>query len=172
MRKRQILKGTAVTVLIFLVIGMAVIYFCKPVYYRLYPWDRISGTVHVTIDGRAYELKPESFGGYIYGGDDVPKPMNINISNDGSAEIGIKGGGYGDYSTELRTASPEIMIGMGTFQFNWWNVERFDLYVDIDTVNGTVRYSGERSFIAEDGRTEKREIDKTQSIGENLWISL
>ena len=171
MRTRQILKGTAATVLIFLVIGMVVIYFCKPVYYRLYPWDRISGTVHVTMDGRAYELKPDSFGEYIYEGD-APKPMNISILNDGSAEIGIKGGGYGEYSTELRIASPEIRIGLGTFQFNWWNVERFDLYIDIDTVNGTVRYSGEKSFIAEDGRTENREIDKTQSIGEDLWISL
>lgn len=163
-RKKE-LKVTLVTLLSVVLIISVICFLYKPIYYRLYFGDRIKGTISVIVDGEAYELQPKE----IQGSDE------LDISDNGVAELSIHGGEYGGYPiyVYLDTADIETQsIRINCFQHNWWNVTEFKFNIEINTNQNIITFKGDYSTIADSGKKCNDKIEKQQSLDdEYLEIS-
>lgn len=153
-------KGIAAAGIV-LVLCTAFWYFCKPVYYRLYPFDRIRGNIQVVVDGQVCTLSEESF-------TDCRK---VKLHDDGSASIGIQAGKYGGYEFLLHPDAMEQSISFRCFQHNWWNVMDFTVVINVDTQTAYVQYSGFVTTVGDDGRKLHDEIHSEQELTEEMKLS-
>ncbi len=113
---------------------MAFCFFCKPIYYRIYPFDRIKGDIHISINGQP--LSPESISFY-----NKSRCDDISVkTKDNKSYVSIRGGKYGGYSFAIDIPEMNKPIEVGIFQPNWWNAIDFFLSIDIDTVNNEILY--------------------------------
>lgn len=114
---------------------MVFCFFCKPIYYRIYPFDRIKGDIEIIIDGQS--LSPESSSFYNKSRcDDISVKTKDNISS-----VSVRGGKYGGYSFTIDIPEINRPIEVRVFQLNWWNTIDFYLSVDIDTAHNEIIYS-------------------------------
>ena len=118
------------------------------VFYRVYPFARITGTVTVTVDGKPYSLHPHSISALEDSHRDTP---HSSIKPDGSARVRIHAGRYGMYGFCLTIDDVAQPIRITAYQFDWWNVTRFDLTVSVDTVSNSVTFYTETQEIDDDG---------------------
>lgn len=147
------------------IFGAAAFFPGRLVYYRLYTGNRITGTVHVEVDDIAYRLDEKDIS--------LSDTGDVTINDDGSADISIHAGEYGKYRFEISDTPAGNVISVNCFQFNWWNVQTYDLTIAIDTSSGTVTYSGEYTTIAENGRKEYETIASAQGLAHDtlqVWI--
>lgn len=134
------IKKTAAVIAAAILIISAVCFLGKPIYYRLYLGDRITGTLTVTVDGEAYELDSKQFDGL----------TGFDTRGDGSAELKIHGGEYGGYPIALHLPFDAVSeIQLRCYQANWWDVAKFDLHMDIQTDAQTVTVIGTYSTVGE-----------------------
>lgn len=139
-------------------------YFCKPIYYRLYPFDRIRGRIQINVDGQPAELS-EASAQNIFRCED----MSFRRNADGSADISITAGEYGSYGFGISAENFSRPIEVTVMQLNWWSVTEFDLLCDIDTAAETVRFTCGHTTIAEDGKRLGESIADTVGFSaENL----
>ncbi|MDE7099133.1 MAG: hypothetical protein K2O60_08320, partial [Ruminococcus sp.] len=105
-----------------------------PIYYRIYPFDRIKGYIRIIIDKQT--LSPESISFH-----NKSRCDDISVkTKDNESYISIKGGEYGGYSFTIDIPEINKPVEVRVFQANWWNTTDFALTVNIDTVNNEVRY--------------------------------
>ena len=137
----------------------------KPFYYRVYLGDRIKGSVSVEIDDEVYPLREDKI--------KLLDSGKITVNDNGTAEISFRAGRYGSYKFNILALSGENPITVNCFQHDWWNVQRFELLVKIDTVSNTISYTGNYSVISKDGRKIYESINKKQSLKDEslntLW---
>lgn len=113
---------------------MTFCFFCKPIYYRIYPFDRIKGNIHIRINKQP--LSPENISFY-----NKSRCDDISVkTEDNKSYVSIRGGKYGGYSFEIDIPEINKPIEVCVFQANWWNTTDFAISIDIDTVNNEVRY--------------------------------
>lgn len=123
----------------------------RPMYYRLgFFGKRISGTVRVEIDGAVYDLEAEDF--RIIPSVTIGNRLSVREQADGSARVAIKAGNYGKYAFSLQLEGLDRPIRIISYQFNWWNVTRFDLQIRVDRAAGTVSFESEAEVLDENGR--------------------
>ncbi len=133
----------------------AVWYFYKPLYYRLYPFDRIRGTVSVSVDGRQAELSS----------------AEGLISSDGAARVSIKAGEYGGYSFDLYADGISRPIEINIYHYNWWNVTQFQLECAADTQSETIDISCRYTMLSEEGTELPESFCKTVAYdSERIYI--
>ena len=89
-------KIIAVVLAVILLFAGISYLFLKPLYYRFFYFgDRISGTVHITIDGEEYDLQRSD----VTGQQDFMNEVEVGVRNGtDEARISIHGGEYGPYS--------------------------------------------------------------------------
>lgn len=113
---------------------MVFCFFCKPIYYRIYPFDRIKGNIHIRINEQP--LSPESINFY-----NKSRCDDISVkTKDNKSSVSVKGGEYGAYSFTIDIPEINKPIEVQIFQANWWDTTDFALSIDIDTVNNEVCY--------------------------------
>ena len=57
---KKIMIGLGICLLLVLLLGSCSYLFARPMYYRLfYPWDRVTGTVQVELDGESVPFTVE-----------------------------------------------------------------------------------------------------------------
>lgn len=133
------IKKAAAALAVILAIA-AVCILGKPIYYRLYPGDRITGYLTVTVDGEAYALGSEQFEGL----------TSFDAREDGAAKLGIHAGEYGGYPIVLHLPFDAVSeLQIRCFQANWWDVAKFDLHMEIQTAEQTVTATGTYSTVGE-----------------------
>ena len=118
-------------------------------YYRIYPFNRITGTMTVTVDGMPYVLQADSISAEENAS--FSEAPRIRLHADGSAQVAIRAGKYGDYGFLVSVDGIEQPIRIGTFHYNWWAVTQFDLSVSIDTSADTVTFRCAAKVIGNDG---------------------
>lgn len=135
------LKGTAI-VLTILLLFMIVLRFLTPgIYYRFYFGDRIKGTVTVMIDGEPAVILKDSLS-------DSQTRAEGNVLH-----ISARANAYGSYPFSFSVEElPDITFHFYSFQFNWWNVTRFDLRYNVNTEERIVEYRAEHTELEESGR--------------------
>ena len=156
----KVKKGIAAAGIV-LVLCTGFWYFCKPVYYRLYPFDSIRGSIQVVVDGKTCPLSEECF-------TDCGK---VKPQEDGSAKISIKGGTYGGYEFKVLTDALEQPVTLRCFQHNWWNIWDFDLKIEIDTEQGSTAIKGTAMDIDNYGRKCYDNFSYAYDMAEEIRVS-
>ena len=122
----------------------------RPWYYRLgYFGGRVSGTVSVEMDGARYDLRAEDFS--IVKNGHWGERMSVREKPDGSARVAIKAGDYGSYGFYLRLEGLEQPIRIMSYQYNWWNVTRFELLIRVDRPAGKIYIESAAEDLDENG---------------------
>lgn len=135
----------------------------RPLYYRFYPFDRITGTLRITVDGEEYALKAGDVTGRL---DASEIAVGFRNGADG-AEISIRGGEYGPYSLLIQVDGVSIPMEAVVYQSNWWNVVKFDLDISIDRAAGTITFTSSAKVVNAGSRriTEKHTTTASFSDG-------
>lgn len=165
-RKKVFMIVLCVVVGIILLIGalFALLRAAFPtLYYRVYPFDRITGTVTVTVDGKPYPLHSDSFSTDKTVYRNTP---HASINADGSARVRIRGGEKTSYGFLLHIDGVDQPIRIGTFHFNWWDVTQFDLTVSVDASADTVTFRCTAKVIGNDGEWIPVEDSDTLSLSD------
>lgn len=132
----------AVALLFFVVLFL----FCKPIAHRFYPFDRITGTVRVTVDGEKYDLKA----GNVTGWHDEREEVEVELREtaDG-AKLSMHGGEYGPYVLVFHINGTDLPLEAVVYQYNWYNVTEFELDISIDTAAETVTFSSSAEVVTD-----------------------
>ena len=77
---KKIMIGLGICLLLVLLLGSCSYLFARPMYYRLfYPWDRVTGTVQVELDGESVPFTVEKLDGktpvYVVEGPKIEKML-------------------------------------------------------------------------------------------------
>ena len=148
-------KITAIIVAAILLFALVSFFFFKPLYYRIfYPWNRITGTIRVIIDGEKYDLKDNDVTG-THGDKEIG--IGYRKSDDGT-KVSIRGGDYGQYKLMINTDGTDRPLQVVIFQYNWWNVADFNLDISIDSAAKEITVKSSAQVLNEDGKkiTEDR----------------
>lgn len=151
-------------------------------YYRVYPFDRITGEYEITVNGKSPRLAEEY---YEYADDG-----KIRLQND-TEDFSIKGGEYGRYTIGFVIDDKELFELTGDERFketkdlelsvvyhnlNWWHISELDIEIDVACENGEwyVYYNIDLEEPGEDFRGRKSNTRKKISIDEieNTEISI
>ena len=113
--------------------------FFKPLFYHfLYPFDRITGTIHVTMNGEKYNLKSDDVTGQYESNDEIN--VKARKETDG-LNISVHGGEYGPYSLVIHIDGLNEPIQARIYQYNWWNVTSFNLDITIDSAEESIKFT-------------------------------
>ncbi len=158
-------KTTAIILAVILLFIGIICFFYKPLYYRVYPWDRITGTIHVTIDGEEYELKNSEITAS-YTGHGKKVGNGYNNSDDGT-KVSMHGGDYGPYSFFIRIEEVDSLIEAVVYQYNSWNVTKFDLDISIDHTTDKITVTSTAQVLNEEAQwtTQERKTESELSHG-------
>lgn len=140
--------------------------FGKPIYYRFYPFDRIRGTVSLTVDGEKMTLTRDDIVFYDKKYDKYEDGSAKDIS-DGRVKIYMDGSEYGSHCFEVHSDKLKEPVAVSCFQDNWWNVVDFDL--DIAVNGGYMSCSGEYST---NRAFKKTKINITNSTASKISFGL
>ena len=168
MRRKKSLIITICTVLGVLLLiaagAFALRALLPSLYYRMYLGDRITGTVTVSVDGEPYALQYRSVSA------DQSNPIGgiprIRLNGDGSARIMLRAGEYGGYGFLLTVDSVEAPLHICAYQYNWWNVVRFDLHVSVDIAAQTVTLESSAQTLRDNGKWRTETVCETFSLSD------
>lgn len=125
----------------------------KWVYYRIYPWDRITVKIHATVDDKAVSKEQISVFDMdeLFTQDDVEykKGNELKIKTcDDFYKFSVKGDCYGNYHFLFVVDSYHFRLD--AYQWNWWDVQDIDLYIDIKSDDNTYTFYQKNSYISEE----------------------
>lgn len=125
-------KAVMITVVTVIVLGMAVCYFYKPLYYRLYLGDRITGSIKASVDGVPVILDKDCF---------ISSEGFTVTVNEFDTAVSLKGGEYGTYSFGFFIQSVNKPVQITVCHRNWWAVTDFQLDAQADTDGNIVSFA-------------------------------
>ena len=146
MRKKWIIGAACL-----LTAAITVCVFVKPIRYRLYPGDRITGTVQVTVNGQPVALSA----------DDVSGSDKVNVLPNGGVDVRIRGGDYGEHTFFVAFSADHTPLAVHCFQHNWWSVMRFDVTIDVSAESGACTCSGVCVTLDDSGKQQSQQILQT-----------
>ena len=136
----------------------------KGFYYKvLYFGDRIKVKTSVLIDGKEVEVDKDSIN--IQGSGVGKKTIKID-NND--MDISFKGNEYSLYTVDFTAGEYNFRIGIA--HFDWWDINTFDVDINVDTKENKVSFKSNGKFIDENTWKEKEYNVEDESIIEDLNI--
>lgn len=150
------LKKPLKVILVLLICYLLLFLFCKPIFYRLYLGHRIKGDISVTVNNGNYTLKETQFSG----------TDKIKIK-DHEAKVSVKAGKYGEYNIYLDLSdiyAEAKPINISCFQSNWWNKLDFELDIEVDTKNKTMKFNGECISVDNTGTQQIQPVENPDEI--------
>lgn len=176
--KKKIISVISVLFILFIAGIIFLICFCDytplSLVARAYTGNRIVVNIHTTVDGKSV---------YVYKNDDLKSAEEEYIENANDiSTISNKENynvlkcltyGYGPHDFYLLIDNKyPIVINM--YQYNWWDIQRSDLYIDIDTKNDTMTYYYEHTSLQENGKKQKNKKDEVTVSDVNsinyIWV--
>ena len=161
-------KIIAVILAVILLLAGISYLFLKPPYYRFfYLGDRITGTISVTIDGEKYDLKAGDLSA-IHGNKEEIK-IGFHKEADATA-ISIHAGEYGPYRLIIHIDGIEFPLEAVIYQYNWYNISKFDLDVSIDHETETITFSSTAQVLSENGELDTENRSTTVGFSDGKCI--
>ena len=133
-------------ILIFSVIMAIVLVICafnyQWIYYRFYPFDRITGEYEISINDKEIDSVDEYY--------EYENDGKIRLEND-TENFKIKGGSYGTYTIgfvlkgdmlyqltndERFIEYGDVDLSIDYFNTNWWHISNLDIEFDVVKENG------------------------------------
>lgn len=146
--RRQINKKTKKEIyitcsIVLLVIISLFIFTPRKWYYRLlYLEDRVKITTNIYVDGKKIEIDKDSIK---IRGEGVGK-KHITNNKDGFT-ISFKGNEYGNYHIDMSANNYNFDLVLQ--HWNWWDINKINVEIKIDTKENTYTYSVTNKFISE-----------------------
>lgn len=112
------------------------------IYYRVYPFDRITGEYEISVNGKEINNIDEYY--------EFENSGKLRLEND-TENFKIKGGKYGGYkigflinedtlyeltNDETFKGNDNIDLSITYFNTNWWHISELDIEIDIVKDNG------------------------------------
>ena len=135
---------------VIIIISLTAIRFIAPSLFfnYIYPFNRINGTVSVTIDNMNIKLSDCEITCT-----HSSKKENVHVSG---SSIKIRAGKYGRYCYTLKHGDTEIRFNV--YQYNCWNCTDFDVSFNVDIAKRTVSCTGWSRSLAENGSKSDKHI--------------
>lgn len=164
--KKDILITSSI-ILIFIVL----LYTFSPrlIYYKfLYLDDRVKITTSVYVDGQKIEIDNDSL---TIKGEGIGTISSYNSKN--GYYISFAGSEYSNYDINMK--ANDYVFEITIAHWNWWDIFKIDLIINIDTEEGTITYTSKNYFIDENSdyieqiseKNETKPIEKKNKY----WIS-
>ena len=161
----KVLKRIGLVVLGLFLAAVVLFFISKPWYYRLfYPWDRITGTIHVEIDGQNYALTAEQIVAY-HGTNSTAIKC---IKKENSTDVSIHAGGYGEYSFWIYLDEVSQPVEIVCYQYNWWNIRHFSLSLSVDNTENIITADCRKSCLNEEGEWVLFEQSMTADLDDSI----
>ena len=159
------LVGLGSILFLTLLLGSCSYLFARPMYYRLfYPWDRVTGTVQVELDGESVPFTVEK----LDGGDSV----GVRKDGSGGARVSMRGRDYGRYGFQLRIDGVEQPVRLTVHKWNW-QVVKFDVRVSVDREKGSITLTGTVWETDDQGQFREKTISEKVSLTEDgAWLAI
>ena len=164
--KKKVLIALLCVVLIFAIIFRILVgcfsYTPRSLFARAYQGDRVEINVYATVDGEPVEITKaknelNDEDEYLYGDYTLLSRLQ---QKDGYTKISCKAKSYGDYYIYLNI-DDKYPIAVTFYQFNWWNIQRSDLYIDYNTKTNEITSYENYTYLSEDGQTVSEKKEKT-----------
>lgn len=137
-------------------------------YYRVYKGDRITINLTATTDGKLMES--DNIKAYATYGRNSENTVLVQ-DNDDCVTLLVKAGDCGEYL--VNTEIDEYHFVFRAMQWNWWDVQNINLYIDIDTKKNEYKTYEEYSHITEECNIiNGREPEETYEISDINYISV
>ena len=164
-KMKKIMIALGICLLLALLLGSCSYLFARPMYYRLfYPWDRVTGTVQVELDGEPAAFTVER----LEDGDSV----GVRKDGSGGARVSMRGRDYGQYGFQLRIDGVEQPVRLTVHKWNW-QVVRFDVRVSVDREEGSVSLTGTVWETDDRGQFREKTINEKVSLTEDgAWLAI
>lgn len=135
-------KVFLILVTIVAVILVVCVFNYKWIYYRCYPFDRITGEYEITVNGKEIDMFNEYY--------EYENNGKIRLEND-TENFKIKGGKYGRYeigfvlnedvlykltNDEKFKEYGSLDLSIAYLNTNWWHISELDIEIDIVKDNG------------------------------------
>jgi hypothetical protein len=139
----------------------------KGFYYRvLYFGDRIKVKTSILVDGKEVNVDKDTIE---IGGSGVGKETIKVNSND--LDVSFKGNESSLYTIDFKAGEYNFRIGIT--HFNWWDIDTFDVSVNVDTKDKKVKFKSSGKYIDEESMKEKDfNVEKEYQIDELNVISV
>ena len=160
--KKNIYKICAIT------LGIILLFFIftpRWLYYRvLYIDDRVKITAKIYVDGEKMNIDEDLV---TISGKGIGK-KHVS-SGDDEIKISFKGNEYENYHINMKTEAHhnDYYIDLLLQHWNWWDINRIDVVINIDTKENTISYSVENRFISE----EKNYTEDVLTLSETKELS-
>ena len=130
--------------------------FFKPSFFYgyIYPFNRLKGTVAITIDGKDIPLSDCKV-------NCIHRDKNEKVHVSGS-KIKSRAGEYGAYIYKIMYGDTEIRYYI--YQSNCWNCADYDIKFSVNTSENTISCKGIRTSLCEDGSKTTREFDDVLTL--------
>ena len=139
----------------------------KPMRYRLYPWDRITGRIYVEKNDQVYEIMPDNITAQF--GTKATK-VHANTEN-GSTSISVHAGAYGEYCISIEIDGIPHPLEIVCYQYNWWDICDFELSIYIDSRAETITIDCLRTSLNNEGEKVQIRHSSTLNLYDDvLWF--
>lgn len=154
-KKSAVKAAAAVAAIILLIIA----FMCSGLVTRLYLGDRIKVNMYITVDGKSAEISKND-------------TMTYKIKKgNGCYTISHRANEYDTFEYSL-LINEKIPLNLCCNHWNWWEITRSNLYIDIDTKVKTYTYYEEYSYTSyyhiEEVKEKKEIINGIDSIYTNF----
>ena len=163
--KKDILITSSI---IFLLIVSLYTFSPRVIYYKfLYLDDRVKITTSVYVDGKKVEIDNDSL---TIKGEGIGTISSYNSKN--GYYISFSGSEYSNYDINMKADNYFFEITIA--HWNWWDIFKIDLIINIDIKENTINYISKKYFIDEEHNYTKHIIERseTKSIEQSnkYWI--
>lgn len=170
-RKKVFLSISAVFFALFIIVCVqngVELFQSSYFYYRAYKGDRITINLTATIGGKLMESDNiKAYATYERNSENTVLVQD----NDDCVTLLVKAGDYGEYL--VNTEIDEYHFVFRAMQWNWWDVQNINLYIDIDTKKNEYKTYEEYSHITEECNIiNESEPEETYEISDINYISV
>ena len=167
---KKLLIALIIIFVIIIVLPIILLVISKPrwFYYRyMFHEDRVKISTKIYIDDELIDINQEKIK---ISGDGIGKK---SISKDGNnLNISFKGNKYSNYDIDLYAKDYKIKIVLN--HWNWWDINRINAEIRINTKENTISYNVTNKFISEEKEYTEDEvvISDTKELSEINTIGI
>ena len=163
---KRFVKITGITIAILMMMCLTFSFVNKWWFYHLwYFGDRITINLTVEIDDKSEYVISENDKASIQSSE------SIRVKDcGGKYKISIPAHSYGDYEINFNIDSVSITLQL--YQFNWWDVQKIDLNIKMDTNSNTIYYRVKHISLTEEGYKTTCYYDDEITLDEYNFIGL
>ncbi|MDP4121133.1 MAG: hypothetical protein Q8876_08805 [Bacillota bacterium] len=182
MKKRQKIIITVLVVTMIISAAGLFTYLYKPIYYRVYPFDRIKGTISVSVNGKATAVDSSSL--KCISGNNGHQRVSVSVIKDNLLKFSTNAGVYDSYYFEFslndKSLPKEILEQKPSFKYLntcWYRVSTLNFKINYVKINSKwiAKTRVDYSYLDTQNykmisASDSQEIDLTKKPENDYWI--